>query len=109
MASGSVVKIRPNIGYATETLTVTNAVQVLTPSIYAPNQATPGGAEVAFVTNYGAAIRYYYDGSTPSASVGHVLPDGGIITLTGQNQLQSFKAFRLSAVDSVLTITYERE
>lgn len=108
MASGSVVKFRPNVGYATETLTVTNAVQVLTPGTYGGTATTPGGAEVAFITNYGNSIRYYYDGSTPSATVGHVLPDGGILTLQGQNQISKFKAFRVSA-DSELTITYERE
>ena len=109
MASGSIVKFRPNIGYATETLTVTNAVQVLTPGTYGPSTATPGGAETAFITNYGASIRYYYDGTTPSASVGHVLPDGGILTLVGQNQMVNFKCFRLSSTDSILTVTYERE
>ena len=109
MASGSIVKFRPNIGYATESLTVSNTVQVLTPAIYGPSATTPGGAEVAFLTNYGAAIRYFYDGSTPSASVGHVLPDGGILTLSGQNQLQDFKCIRLSSTDSIVTITYERE
>lgn len=108
MASGSIVKFRPNIGYDTETLTVTNAVQVLTPSKYHGAINNPGGAEVAFITNYGGAIRYFYDGSTPSASAGHVLPDGGVLTLQGQNQLESFKCFRLS-VDSEITITYERE
>lgn len=108
MASGSIVKFRPNIGYASETLNVTNAVQVLTPAKYAPNTQTPGGADSAFITNYGNAIRYFYDGSTPDASTGHVLPDGGLLILLGQNQMAQFKCFRLSA-DSTLTATYERE
>ena len=109
MASGSIVRFRPNIGYATESITVSNSVQVLTPATYGGNTSTPGGAEVAFITNYGAAIRYYYSGSTPTASAGHVLPDGGILTLQGQNQIQDFKCIRLSGVDSEITVTYERE
>ena len=108
MASGSIVKFRPNIGYISEALTVTNAVQVLTPSKYAPSVTTPGGADSAFISNYGNSIRYYYDGSTPSASAGHVLPDGATLVLLGQNQMSQFKCFRVSA-DSELTITYERE
>ena len=87
---------------------MSNSVQVLTPATYAPNAQTPGGAEVAFITNYGNAVRYFYDGTTPDASTGHVLPDGGILTLTGQNQISQFKCIRLSA-DSTLTVTYERE
>ena len=107
MASGSIIQVRPNVGFAFEQLTVTNAVQVLTPSKY-KDSSTSGGASTAFVTNYGNSIRYTYDGTTPSASVGHILPDGGILVLSGQQQMATFKCFRVSA-DSELTITYERE
>ena len=108
MASGGVVRFRPNIGYATESLTVSNSVQVLTPSKYAPVAAHPSGADSAFVTNYGNAIRYFYDSTTPDASTGHVLADGGILILQGQNQMSQFKCIRVSA-DSVITVTFEAE
>jgi len=105
--SGMVVQTRPNVGYAFEQLTVTNAVQVLTPSKYKDSN-TSGGAASAFLTNDGAAIRYTYDGTTPSATVGHLLPDGGILVLNGQNQMSQFKCFR-ETTDSEISITYERE
>ncbi len=108
MASGMIVQTRPNIGYAFEQLTVTNSVQVLTPSKYMAS-TTIGGASSAFLTNYGAAILYTYEGTTPSATVGHVLPDGGVLVLTGQNQMSQFKAFRQGSTDSLISITYERE
>lgn len=107
MASGSVVKFRPNIGFAFEQLTVTNAVQVLTPSKY-KDSTTSGGAESAFITNEGDAIRYTFDGTTPSTTVGHKLPDGGILVLQGQNQMASFKCFRVTT-DATISVTYERE
>lgn len=108
MASGSVVRTRPNVGFAFEQLTVTNAVQVLTPSKY-KDSTTSGGAESAFLTNSGAAICYTYEGTTPSATVGHVLPDGGILELIGQNQMSALKCFRQGGTDSTITITYEKE
>lgn len=108
MASGSVVKFRPNIGYATETLSVSSSVQVLTPAKYTGSAQRPGGADTVFITNYGNAIRYFYDGTTPDASTGHVLPDGGILTLSGQNQMSNFKCIRLTS-DSTITVTYEAE
>lgn len=108
MASGSVVKFRPNIGYTDETLAVSNSVQVLTPSKYAGAVTRPGGAEAALVTNYGAAIRYTYSGTTPSSTVGHVLPDGGVLRLEGQNQMSQFKCIRVSS-DSEIFVTYESE
>ena len=108
MASGQVVQIRPNIGFAYEQLTVTSGVQILTPTKY-KDSVTSGGASSAFLTNYGNAIRYSYDNlTTPSATVGHVLQDGGILTLNGQNQMGNFKCYALSG-DSTISITYERE
>lgn len=110
MASGMIVQTRPNIGFSFEQLTITNAVQVLTPSKYAPTGAeNTGGASSAFLTNYGAAILYTYEGTTPSATVGHVLPDGGMLVLTGQNQMSQFKCFRQASTDSLISVTYERE
>ncbi len=105
--SGSVVQFRPTIGYAHEELTVTSSVQVLTPSKY-KDSTTSGGASAAFITNDGDALRYTYDGTTPSATVGHKLPDGGVLVLNGQNQMVSFKCFRVTT-DTTIRCTYERE
>lgn len=105
MPVGQVVQFRPTVGKNFEQLTVTNAVQVLTSSKYMA-AGMSGGAQKAFLTNYGNAIRYTYDGTTPSATVGHVLPDGGALVLEGQQQMASVKFFRVSA-DSVISITYE--
>ena len=105
--SGSIVQFRPTIGFAYEELTVTNAVQVLTPSKY-KDSVTSGGASNAFITNDGDALRYTYDGTTPSATTGHKLSDGGILVLSGQNQMASFRCFRVST-DTTIRVTYERE
>jgi len=105
--SGAIVQFRPTIGFAFEQLTVTSGVQVLTPSIYQDSE-TIGGASSAFISNDGGAIRYTYDGTTPSSSVGHKLADGGILILTGQNQMSNFKCYAVSS-NSTISITYERE
>ncbi len=104
----NVVINRVTVGYAFEALTVANTVQVLSPSLY-KDSATSGGASEAFITNDGAEIRYRYDGGTPSATVGHVLADGGILVLRGQNQMSQFKCIRTGGVSSEISTTYERE
>ena len=104
--SGSIVQFRPTIGYAYEQLTVTTGVQVLTPAKYA---TTNGGATDAFVTLNGGNIRYTYDGTTPSGTVGHVLLDGGILVLKGQNQMSQFKCYQTGSAGSEISVTYERE
>ena len=106
--SGAIVQIRPKIGFAYEQLTVTAGVQVLTPSKYAGAQNYEAGAS-ASITILGGDIRYTYDGTTPSATVGHVLRDGGVLVLHGQNQMSQFKAYRYGAADVELSCTFERE
>ena len=109
MASGQIVQFRPTVARNMESLTVTNAVQVLSRSLYGA-VGMSGGAQEAFLTNYGAALRYTYDNSTsPSASIGHVLPDGGTLVLKGQQQMEAFKCYRLGSVDTVITVSYEYE
>ena len=108
MPSGMIVQFRPTIGYNFEQLTVTNDIKILTASKY-KDVDTTGGASAALLTNDGADIRYTYDGTTPSATVGHLLPDKGILTLIGQNQMSQLQAFRAGGTDSIITITYERE
>ena len=108
MASGAVVRTRPNIGFAFETLTVADSIQVLTPGTYKDN-ATSGGADSAFITLATAQIRYRYDGGDPSSTVGHILDTGGILILNGQNQMSNFKAIRTGGSSGVLSVTYERE
>lgn len=95
------------IGYGFEQLTVTSGVQVLTPSKYKDSN-TSGGASAAFITNDGSALRYTYDGTTPSTTVGHKLPDAGILVLQGQNQMSNFKCFAVTS-DTIISVSYERE
>lgn len=103
----TVVINRVTIGYDFEALTVADSVQILTPTKY-KDSVTSGGASEAFITNDGAEIRFRYDGGTPTATVGHVLADGGIIIAKGQNQMESFKCIRTGSTSSEISVTYER-
>lgn len=97
--------LRPTVGRYFEQLTVSSSVQVLTPAKYMAADMS-GGAQEAFITNYGNSLRYTYDGTTPSSTIGHVLPDQGVLVLRGQQQMKNFKCIRVSA-DSEISITYE--
>jgi hypothetical protein len=110
MPSGMIVQTRPTTGRYMEQLAVTTAVQVLTPAKYAPTDSMEGGAQEAFLTLDGGNIRYSYcPGVTPSATVGHLLLDGGILILRGQQQMKDFKCFQNGTAGSTITITYEFE
>ena len=97
--------LMPKVGFDFETLTVGNSVASLTASKYHPSGDK---ADSAFLTLEGADIRYRYDGGNPTTSAGHLLSDSGYIVLTGQNQMEKFKAIRVGGRDGTLSITYER-
>lgn len=96
------------IGYSFEQLTVANSVQVLTDSKY-KDSITSGGASAAFITNEIAQLRYTYDGTEPTTTVGHILESGGLLVLNGQNQMSQFKCIRTGSTSAIITVTYERQ
>jgi hypothetical protein len=106
--SGQIFQQRPTIGCSFEQLAVTTSVQILTPSKFAGSVGYEA-ASSAYLTLHGGDIRYTYDGTTPSATVGHILTDGSSLVLLGQNQMEQFKCYQYGSSGSTLSITYERE
>ena len=105
MPTGSIVTTRPTVGFDFETITVSNVAIGLTATKYAPSNGHT--AEHAFVTCEGE-VRYRFDGSDPTASVGHIMQDGSFLIVKGEHQLKSIKFIRTTAT-STLQVTYERE
>lgn len=54
-----------------------------------------------------ANIRYTWDGTTPTASVGHLARPNDVITLLGYKALSNFRAFRSTGTSGVLRVTLE--
>lgn len=96
---------KPKVGFDFETLTVGNTAITLTASKYRP---VGEQADSAFITLEGGDIRYRYDGTSPTSSVGHLLSSGGYLILVGQNQMEKFKAIRVGGTDGTFSVTYER-
>jgi hypothetical protein len=66
----------------------------------------PAGAREAYITVETAPFRFTYDGTAPTASVGHLKVDTDEFVLKGRNVMKKFRAFRTTGVSSVLRITY---
>jgi hypothetical protein len=92
------------VAFAHESLTVTNAVKQFTAATIISGAKY---AQVAFISVEDADIRYTYDGTTPSATVGHLLTNGSSLILTGYTDITAFRAYRAGTVDSTLRCTYE--
>jgi hypothetical protein len=59
-----------------------------------------------FLTVEGADIRYRFDGTAPTASVGHLLLDGGSIQMVNTGNTADFQMIRDAGVDATVTVTH---
>ena len=108
MASGAIVQFRPTVGMNFETVTVTNAIAVgLTASKFKPSGQV--AAETAFITVEDGPVRYRYDGTDPTTTIGHKATSGTTLLLRGEQQMSLFKVIATTATNGTLTSTYERE
>ena len=90
-------------GFAFETLTVDN-----TAGGVAMTAATYANGTRALITCEAAEVRYTYDGTAPTTTVGHLASIGTRIELVGPANLTQFRAIRTGGTSGTLQITYER-
>ena len=90
--------------YDTEAVTVTDTAGGLTKSKYLT--APPGVAAVLTVET--APLRYLVDGTTPTASTGHVANPTSAILLRNPSELDNFSAIRTGSTSATLRVTYYR-
>jgi len=92
--------------FAKEELTVSSTVVALTSSVYRPTGQT--AASKAFITVEDNPIRYWYDGSDPTSTSGHLAAAGATIELEPLEDIENFKCIRATAADAAIKVTYER-
>ena len=68
--------------------------------------ATYGDAQFAFITVETAAVRFTVDGTTVSASVGHVLEPGDSLMLDRNSQIAEVRFYRRDGVSATLRVSY---
>ncbi len=81
-----------------ESITVTSASIGLT-------AATLAGKIFAHITCESNPVRFWLDGSTPSATVGHRLETGGVLDLDSAHQLANVRFFAVGA-DATLRVSF---
>lgn len=91
--------------FAKETITVSSTAIGFTSATYAPAGALR--ASVAYITIETNSIRFWSDGSTPTAAVGHPAPAGQAIEVCGVPAINQFLMIRQSA-DATASVTYFR-
>ena len=85
-----------------EIITV-SGVKSLSPSKYTKDGKI---AKRIFITVETAQIRYWYDGSTPKSTEGHIANPFSTITLVGSSNIKNFKCIAVSGTPKLM-ISYE--
>ena len=91
-----------------ETITVAAAAGGIGPTLATINPATKGYACRGVFTVETAQIRYRYDGTAPSSTVGHILNAGDVLELEGIINLQNLLFIRTTGSSATVQATYER-
>lgn len=92
-------------GFDKEIKTVGIGASGLDSNIYNPEIGPR--AEKALITVEGDAVRYWFDGSTPTASEGHLVAVAGVFEVMGGANIAAFKVIRVTG-DATIMISYMR-
>lgn len=84
-----------------EMLDVGATAEELTPAAYED-------AEIALVSVEDAGIRYWEDGTDPTATEGQFVGDGERFPILSSRCIEGFRAIRAEGVDAKLVVTYYR-
>lgn len=87
--------------FAKEVITVSTTVKTLSKTFFQD-------ADEAYITIETADIRVLKDGSTPTATDGHIHLAGSSIVLTTPADIARFKAIRAGGTDAKITVSYSR-
>lgn len=96
-------------GFAFETLTVDNTAGgvACTAATHSPGGA-PGASRAVFGPVEDASIRYTWDGTAPTTTVGHLANIGNSFALDGPANIGQFRAIRTGGTNAKVPVTYER-
>lgn len=102
-------KIQGRISTSEEKITISSTAKGFTSALILP---TSGdyigiGCREAFITCEDADIRFWLSGSTPTASLGHMLKKGESLTIENYDDIANFLAIRDNAIDANIFCTYK--
>jgi len=66
-----------------------------------------GAAIYAIITLEDAQVRFWTDGTSPTADNGHILDPGDVLELDSNEDINNFKAITTGDINAVLRITFK--
>ena len=91
-----------------ESITVSSTAIGCTGTLVLPTSGRFTGMQCqgVFITLETANVRFCYDGTTATTSVGHLLTAGQTLTLTNPNDVKNLSMYRDDTTDATAHVTY---
>jgi hypothetical protein len=89
------------------TATISSTAKALTDSPFSITQANVDAAAFVRISCDTQPARYTYDGTVPTASVGHILPVNTTIEIAGANNIRNLQFIRQGGSDATVSVTLE--
>jgi hypothetical protein len=92
--------------FAYEALDIADTAKTLTEAKYKDSEGQY--AKRAVITIEDAQVRYCYEGSTPTSTVGHLANPMDAIVLNTAANIRNFKIIRKGTTSAKIKVTYEK-
>ena len=105
---GGVMRAATATAFQTKTITVSGTALAISNVGFAWTAGNLELADSAVITAHTSPICITWDGTTPTATVGMLIPAGATVTVLGNANVLAIKLIRQSSADAVASITLER-
>lgn len=94
-------------GRETKSATISTAAKAITHGDFGFTQANLDNAHRARISCDAEQIRYTYDGTTPTATLGHPVKAEETVVVEGNDNINNLQFIRSEAADAEVTVTLE--
>lgn len=88
--------------------TISNAAKAISHADFGWTAGSLAKADYAMISAVSADVMFTYDGTDPTATLGHPLVADQIIRIEGNPHIQALKFIRKGSSDATMTITLEK-
>jgi len=105
---GGVMRTATATAFQTKTITVSSTALAISNAGFAWTAGNLALADAAVITAHTNPICITWDGTTPTATVGMLIPAGATVNVLGNANVLAIKLIRQSSADAVASVTLER-
>lgn len=100
--------IQTTKGYATKTNTISSAAVAISAAGWSWGSTDLAEAQRAYITVLDGDVMATWDGTTPTATLGQLMPADGVFEIESTPNILALQFIRATGTDATLNITLEK-